>query len=208
MPILRFGGLEIQYDDRVLHPREWTRAQSARAAACLRDGPPGRLLELCAGVGHIGLLAATMHPVDAVLVDLDATACELARRNSVAAGMEHRVQVRQRPVTDCLDADEVFSVVIADPPWVPAAETDRFPGDPLHAIDGGSDGLDLARDCVRTIDRCLHPEGAAVLQLGTVHQATLIEKWLIDSPRLDLEAVDLVDHAPRGALQVLRRRTV
>lgn len=208
MDILRFGGLEIQHDDRVLHPREWTRAQSARAAACLRDGPPGRLLELCAGAGHIGLLAVAMHPAEAVLVDNDTAACGFARTNAAEAGLEHRVEVRQRQVTDCLEEGEVFSVVIADPPWVPAAETDRFPGDPLHAIDGGSDGLDLARDCVRIIDECLHPDGSAVLQLGSVHQATLVEKWLIDTPHLDLEVADVCDHAPRGALQVLRRRTV
>lgn len=208
MPILRFGDLEIQYDDQVLHPRGWTRAHAARAAACLRDGPPGRLLELCTGVGGIGLLAVTMHPADAVLVDIDEVACRFARANTTAAGLDGRVVVRQRPVTDCVEEGEVFPVVVADPPWVPAAETDRFPGDPLSAIDGGNDGLDLARDCVRTIAGCLHPDGSAVLQLGSTHQGTLMEKWLIDNPDLGLEVVDQDDHAPHGVLQVLRRSTV
>ena len=48
---------------------------------------------------------------------------------------------------EVLAPDERFALVIADPPWVPRAETGRFPEDPLLAIDGGDDGLDLARAC-------------------------------------------------------------
>ena len=46
-----------------------------------------------------------------------------------------------------LDPHERFAVVIADPPWVPRADTGRYPEDPVLAIDGGDDGLDLARAC-------------------------------------------------------------
>ena len=65
-----FGGLSIRYDERVLEPRPWTTSQSRWAAELLRDTPPGPLLELCAGAGHIGLLAVAYQPRDLVMVDI------------------------------------------------------------------------------------------------------------------------------------------
>jgi release factor glutamine methyltransferase len=67
---------------------------------------------------------------------------------------------------EVLDADERFSVVIADPPWVSSDEVTRYPEDPLTAIDGGSDGLDLVRACLEVIDAHLADGGSALLQTG------------------------------------------
>jgi methylase of polypeptide subunit release factors len=47
---------------------------------------------------------------------------------------------------DVLDDDERFSVIMADPPYVPSSGISRFPEDPPLAIDGGVTGLDLSRD--------------------------------------------------------------
>src|SRR5690606_34915582 len=63
------GGLTIAYDDRVLEPRPWTVLQSRWAAELARDVPPGPILELFAGVGHIGLVAATACGRELVQVD-------------------------------------------------------------------------------------------------------------------------------------------
>ena len=54
-----FEGLRIEYDEHVLAPRPWTAAQSRWAAELIRVAPPGPVLEVCSGAGHIGLLAVT-----------------------------------------------------------------------------------------------------------------------------------------------------
>ena len=146
--VLEDGGLRIAYDERVLEPRPWTVLQSGWAADLLPALPPGPVLELCAGVGHIGLLAVAGSARDLVLVDLNPVACELARANAEAAGHAGAVQVREGRFEDVLEAGERFPLVIADPPWVPSEQTSRFPEDPLVAIDGGADGLDVARACL------------------------------------------------------------
>lgn len=46
---LRFGELDITYDQRILTPRPWTLAQSHWASELLEDSPAGTVLELCAG---------------------------------------------------------------------------------------------------------------------------------------------------------------
>ena len=171
---LAFGPLTIAFDDRVLRPRGWTAAQSEWAAELMRAAPGGPVLELCAGAGHIGLLAVAASDRRLVCVDASAVACDFARDNARDAGMSDRVEVREARLETALADDELFPVVIADPPWVPRSETRRFPEDPLSAIDGGDDGLDVARACLRVVADHLAPGGSAVLQLGTVAQVTAL----------------------------------
>ena len=165
-----FGSLRIAFDDRVLRPRAWTADQSRWAAELLAVAPPGRVLELCTGAGQIGLLTVADSDRSLVCVDLSPVACDYARRNADAAEMADRVEVREGSMDVVLAADERFALVVADPPWVRRAEVGRYPEDPLLAIDGGDDGLDVARMCIEIARRHLDPGGILVLQIGTLEQ--------------------------------------
>jgi release factor glutamine methyltransferase len=173
-----FGGLDIAFDDRVLRPRGWTLAQSQWAADLLAEAPRGPVLELFAGAGHIGLAAVAGTDRELVMVDLNPAAVELARRNVESAGLSSRVTVREGRIDEALHADERFALVVADPPWVPSAGIDEFPDDPAIAIDGGDDGLDLARRCCDVVARHLVPGGRAIVQIGTADQADALERHL------------------------------
>lgn len=167
---LDFGGLTVAHDERVLRPRTWTSAQSAWVAELAVDAPEGPVLELCAGVGHIGMLAVQGSARHLVCVDASDAACRLARANAVANALGSRVEVRHARLEEALAPGESFPLVIADPPWVEREHTHRFPEDPLTAIDGGHDGLDVARACLEVVDAHLAPGGSAVLQLGSTTQ--------------------------------------
>ena len=179
-----FGHLPIAFDERVLRPRPWTVAQARWAAELLRTvSGSARVLELCAGAGHIGLLALAMADAHSdqhrlVAVDVNPAACDYARRNAATGGMSSRVDVREARIDDALASDERFDLVIADPPWVAHRETDRYPDDPLTAIDGGSDGLDIVRSCLRACERHLVPGGSVVLQLGPGDQVLRVRDHL------------------------------
>ncbi|MET0821978.1 MAG: RsmD family RNA methyltransferase [Aeromicrobium sp.] len=178
---LDFSGLDIAFDDRVLRPRGWTLAQSQWAAALLASAPPGPVLELFAGAGHIGLAAVVGTGRELVMVDLNPAAVELARRNVEVAAMASQVTVREGRIDEVLRPDEQFAVIVADPPWVPSGDVEEFPDDPTIAIDGGDDGLDLARTCCEVVARHLAPGGRAILQIGTVGQADAIERHVLDT---------------------------
>jgi release factor glutamine methyltransferase len=203
--VVDFEGLRIEYDARVLEPRPWTAAQSHWAAELIREAPPGRVLEVCAGAGHIGLLAATLArrsllgPL--VCVDADPVACDYLRRNAARAGVD--VEVREGRMDAVLASHEEFVVIVADPPWVPSAEVQQFPEDPVTAIDGGTDGLDLVRSCLDVIDRHLARGGAALLQVGPGEQADRVT-GLVTSSYAGLTASE-VRHYDRGALLRLDR---
>jgi methylase of polypeptide subunit release factors len=189
MEMMPFGPLTVRFDARVLRPRPWTLAQATWAAELQHRAPPGPVLELCAGVGHIGLALAAATDRDLVLVDEDHHACDHARWNAEQAGLAARVQVRHGPMQEVIEPTERFAVVLADPPWVPSAEVVDHPADPRHAIDGGSDGLELARLCVGVIARHLADGGASVLQLRDVAQAEVLRRHLLTHRELDLRVV-------------------
>jgi methylase of polypeptide subunit release factors len=194
-----FEGLAIRYDDRVLAPRDWTTAQSHWAAELARTAPPGPVLELCAGVGHIGLLAVRLAPRPLVCVDANPAACDLLRQNARANSLS--VDVREGSMEGVLHPAEQFPVIIADPPWVEHSQVGRYPEDPVTAIDGGPDGLELVRLCLTVIDGHLTPAGSAVLQVGPTQVAAV--RRLV-ATYADLRVVE-VRAFPRGALVRLHR---
>ena len=202
---LEFGPLRIAYDDRVLEPRPWTFAQSRWAADLLRDAPAGPILELCSGAGQIGLAAALLSGRDVVLVDASEAACEISVRNAADAGLGGRVEVRHGRMDAVLREDERFALVLADPPYIPSADTGAFPQDPLTAIDGGDDGLGPARLCLSVAAGHLDVDGEVLLQLRDLVQAEQLAAELRGGPGVPLEYVDARVVEDRGALLRLRR---
>jgi methylase of polypeptide subunit release factors len=181
---MTFGHLTIGFDDRLLRPRPWTAAQSRWAAELIGAAPDGPVLELCAGAGHIGLLAIALEPRPLVCVDVNPAARDHIIANAEAAGLSHLLEVRIGRLETAVTADERFAMVIADPPWVPRSDVGRYPEDPVGAIDGGDDGLDLARACIDLAAVHLLPGGSALLQLGTAEQAHAVGRDLPEGLRL------------------------
>lgn len=204
MQQLSFCEMSISFDHRVLEPRPWTQAQSAWAAELLSDAPPGPVLELCAGVGHIGLGAVRDSNRRLVMVDINPAAEMFALENAEANGLASRVEFRLDRIDAALEPDERFGLIVADPPWVRSAETSAFPEDPLIAIDGGDDGLDLARTCVDLIDRHLAEGGSGLLQVGSTAQAETIAAYASERPSGSLIAAETRTF-PRGVLVRLTR---
>lgn len=203
--MIEFGSLSIQFDARVLRPRRWTTAQSAWASALLRTAPDGPVLELCAGVGHIGLLAMVGQSRPLVTVDSSQIACDHAAANVERASLTCPVDIRCGRMEDVIEEAERFALIIADPPWVRSDDTADHADDPVHAIDGGPDGLDLVRTCLEVIGGHLADGGSAVLQVGTVDQVAAVSDHLVDHPELGLRLAEHRACEDRGVLVELVR---
>lgn len=202
---MTFGPLTVAFDGDVLEPRAWTLLQSTWAAEVALTAPAGPVLELGAGAGHIGQAAAALMspPRALVQVDVDPHACDVARRNAVANGLGDVVNVRCGEVdsADVLAADERFPLVIADPPYVPSDEAAELEDDPAGAIDGGEDGLEIARRCLIVAARHLSPGGAVLLQALGAAQVGALAPDLADC---GLTVADVRSVDPRRAVALLR----
>lgn len=201
-----FGPITVEYDARVLTPRPWTLAQSVWAAELTRILPvDAPLLELCAGAGHIGLAAAVLADRALVQVELDPVAAAYAAANARRAGWGERVEIRVADLQTALRPGELFPLIIADPPYLPSTVTARWPEDPLLAIDGGSDGLDLVRACLAVADEHLTVEGCLLLQVAGAAQAAQVEDGVKSNPLWSLCVREVREIDPeRAVLRVTR----
>lgn len=171
---MAFGPVTLMFDETCLTPRPWTIEQSKWVAATA-DVPSGPILELCAGVGQIGMVAALLTGRRLVQVDRNPRACRWARVNADRAGLADRVEIRQGDLDHAVIPGEQFAILVADPPYVPTAEVAGF-SDPVETIDGGVDGLHLARRCMDLAVGHLAVGGLLSLQLrGRAQVASLQE---------------------------------
>jgi methylase of polypeptide subunit release factors len=201
---IQFDDLHIDYAAGLLTPRPWTVAQSRWAHERSGDLPSGPVLELCCGAGHIGLAAAVRCDRPLVQVDIDPLACIFAKRNAERAAPTHEVTVLCGSIEWAAELGE-HPIVLADPPYLERRELDRYPDDPVLAVDGGDDGMELLRSCLRTLPKVMHRMGIAIVQVRGARQARALEQELRRGGHpLSVEA--LRTFGPDRALVMLRRR--
>jgi release factor glutamine methyltransferase len=162
-----FAGRRLRIGPGAYVPRPQTEELARRAAAVLPAG--GRALDLCTGIGAVAAHLLTAVPGATVVgVEIDRRAATWARRNGVAT-----------IVGDLATAVRgAFDVVSAVAPYVPTGDLRLLPADvqrfePRRALDGGPDGLVLARRIVDASTRLLRPGGWLVVELGGEQDVTL-----------------------------------
>jgi release factor glutamine methyltransferase len=157
-----FCGHRIGVDPGVYVPRPQSEELARRAAAVLL-GHGGPALDLCTGSGAIAChLMARAPSVTVVAADVDRRAVICARSNGA--------RVVQSDLAGPF-GDGVFGVVTAIAPYVPTAALAVLPSDvrdyePRLALDGGPDGLEVARRIAASARRVLRPGGWLLLELG------------------------------------------
>lgn len=134
-------------------------------------GDIGRALDLCTGSGCLAILTALVFPdalVDAV--DLSEDALEIARSNVEMYGLEDRVRLIRSDLLDGVPAEGQYDLIVCNPPYVNQASMDALPAEyrhePVMALAGGADGMDLVRRIVRDAPARMSPNGLLVLEIG------------------------------------------
>jgi release factor glutamine methyltransferase len=175
--------LRVRVDERGLIPRPETELLAELAigeiASCLtRDDAPILVREVGTGSGAVALAlalrfrsAARLQRVRLVASDIAPDALELAAENLAAGGvMELVTLVCADLISDVAKAQLLPDLVVANVPYVPAAELDGATGslryEPRLALDGGSDGLDVLRALLRQLPESLAAGGVALLEIG------------------------------------------
>ena len=109
------------------------------------------VLDLCAGTGIAGLVAAAKFARQATLVDIAARSVRFAEFNVALNGLSN-VRVLQGDAYEPL-AGERFAVIVAHPPYVPALETE------FVFRDAGIDGEQVTRKVIAGLGAHLAPGG-------------------------------------------------
>jgi ribosomal protein L3 glutamine methyltransferase len=174
------GDFRFYIDERVLVPRSFI-ADLLREdlAPWIPDrGAIRTALDLCTGSGCLAILLAHAFPharIDAV--DVSAGALAVARINVREYRMSGRIRLVQSDMFSALRGKR-YDLIISNPPYVRPAVMRRLPpeyrAEPVVALAGGADGLDLVRLIVRTARRHLNPGGLLVVEVG--HNRRRVER--------------------------------
>jgi release factor glutamine methyltransferase len=176
-----FWSLELEVDRRVLIPRPDTETAVEAALALIpADGgdAPWRLADVGTGSGAIALALKKERPQAQVLaIDTSEDALAVARGNGARLGLA--VDWRHGDLLAPLAGEPPLDLLVANLPYVPSAELPRLPpevrAEPLLALDGGGDGLDVIRRLVAGVRAALRPGGWLLLELG-LGQAPAVEE--------------------------------
>ena len=182
-----FYGAAISVDSRVLIPRPETETlvelALARITADLTGTPrasddPYLVWDVGTGSGAISVAIAgelrRRRYGDAVRFlasDISGDARDVATLNVVAHGLAHLFTFAEGDLVEVAPAPPYpVDLLLANLPYIPAAMVPELPVaasfEPVGALDGGPDGLDLIRRLLPRAPEAVAPGGAVLLEIG------------------------------------------
>jgi len=182
-----FYGSAISVDSRVLIPRPETEAlvelALARITSVLTGAPregdePYLVWDIGTGSGAIAVAIASElrrrrygEVVLFLVSDVSSEARDVATLNVVAHGLAHLFTFAEGDLADVVPAPQrPADLVVANLPYIPAAMVPELPVaasyEPVGALDGGPDGLDVIRRLLPRAPEIVAPGGALLLEIG------------------------------------------
>ncbi len=169
-----FWSLDFRVTPDVLIPRPETEHLVEVVLEFLASRPgPCRVLEIGTGSGAIAVcLARECAEAEIWATDVSAPALDVARDNALRHGVEGKIRwLRGDLFAPVHGLTERFDVLVSNPPYVPSGEIGGLQRDvrdwePVLALDGGADGMDLYRRLVREGARHLREGGLLAVEVG------------------------------------------
>jgi release factor glutamine methyltransferase len=203
-----FYGLDFIVSPAVLVPRPDTEILvEAAIEAAEKPAGPLRLLDLCTGSGAVALALKHRFPrLDVVAADISAEALDIAGKNArillqgTAAGGE--IHFLKGDLFAALPAGgPTFNIITANPPYVPAREiaalAREVKREPVLALNGGEDGLDVIRRIITESPSYLAADGRLLLeadprQMSAISDLMEEQGFVEITVRKDLAGLDRV----------------
>lgn len=172
-----FYGLMLHTTPDVLIPRPET--ELLVELALERLPPDAHVLDLGTGSGAIAIAIAHIRPDASVTaLDFSEAALAVARRNAARHGVN--IRFLQSDWYQALAAEQ-FDVIVANPPYIVAADPHLSQGDlrfePTSALTDHADGLSALRKIIDGAPRHLVEEGWLLMEHG-YDQATQVREML------------------------------
>ena len=169
-----FWSLPFTVTPAVLIPRPETEflVEQVLASVGERQVPQGHILDLCCGSGVIAIVLALELERDIIAVDLSGEALAVARQNCSRHRVEDRVALVRADLLAAFAGRGRVSLMVSNPPYISQREireeldTEVAAYEPLLALDGGEDGLDVIRRIKAGLPDLMLPGGEVFVEIG------------------------------------------
>ncbi|MBU3594608.1 50S ribosomal protein L3 N(5)-glutamine methyltransferase [Polynucleobacter sp. 71A-WALBACH] len=138
----------------------------------------GKALDLCTGNGSLAILLALACPdIHVSACDISLPALAVASRNLDRHGLTSQVELFEGDLWNALPEpheDNLFDLIICNPPYVNANSMNTLPAEyhaePVLALAGGNDGMDLIRKIIAGAPDYLSERGAILIEIGNEYE--------------------------------------
>lgn len=167
-------GVRFLADRRALVPRSLLAEALDESLQDWLDEAPDSVLDLCTGGGSLAILAARrFESADIVASDLSAEALSLAGENVALHGLGGRIRLVRGDLFAALGGER-FDLILCNPPYVNADSMAALPAEyraePVSALAGGDDGMDVVRRILDDAAAHLTSGGRLLLEIGHERQ--------------------------------------
>ena len=164
-----FMGREFYVSADCLIPRPDTEVLVENALRELKTG--GSVADLCTGSGCIGIsMLVYREDISAMLLcDISDGALKMAKKNAISNGVSNRCEFLLCDITNDLPKRK-FDMIVSNPPYIPSKDidalSDEVKKEPMLALDGGEDGLDIIRFLIGDGLSYLNENGKMLIEFG------------------------------------------
>jgi ribosomal protein L3 glutamine methyltransferase len=138
----------------------------------------GNALDLCTGNGSLAILLALSCPdIHVTACDISMPALSVAARNVDRHGLNSQIELFDGDLWDALpepNEDNLFDLIICNPPYVNSTSMNALPAEyhaePVLALAGGEDGMDLIRRIITQAPDYLSERGAILIEIGNEYE--------------------------------------
>ena len=163
-----FYGLDFYVDPSVLIPRPESELLVEKAIELAHWRPLTTIADIGTGCGAIAIsLALNLTEAKIYATDISAAALRVALFNCQQHGVAGRISLLQGDMLEPLP--EPIDLIVANLPYVKESELSRttsVSGEPVLALDGGTEGLEKIRQLCQQLSGRLRSQGCLLLEIG------------------------------------------
>lgn len=162
-----FMGIDIPFSEVTLSPRQETEIMVFNIINENKSRANLKVLDLCSGSGCIGLAIAKHLGAEVTCVDLSSDAIMVAQETAD----KNNIKVKFVKSDLFENVTGTYDIIISNPPYIPSRDCNYLEKevrdfDPLLALDGGEDGLDLIRRISEDAPNFLNDNGLIYMEYG------------------------------------------
>lgn len=163
-----FMGIEFEVNENVLIPQPDTEILVEETLKIIKNMAKKdiKILDLCTGSGAIAISISKLQNIKVTASDISNKALEIAKKNNIknSANVEFIESDLFENIKDNYD------IIVSNPPYIKTSVipqlSKQVQNEPMLALDGGDDGLDIYKRIIKEAHKIINNNGFLCLEIG------------------------------------------